>query len=129
MPTVHMMLPNDVDDPATPSGGNTYDRRVLASLADQGWSVREHLLRCEWPRPTSSERAKLASALAEVPDDGVVLLDGPYASAVPDVLAPEARRLRLVLLVHMPFGDQSGEVRGDQLRRLERDALTTPPRS
>jgi glycosyltransferase involved in cell wall biosynthesis len=34
-----------------------------------------------------------------------VLLDGLVASAVPDVLVPEARRLRLVVLVHMPLGD------------------------
>jgi glycosyltransferase involved in cell wall biosynthesis len=46
--------------------------------------------------------------LATVPDGAVVLLDGLIASAVPDVLLPQARRLRLVVLVHMPLGGAGG---------------------
>ena len=42
--------PNDIDDPATPSGGNIYDRRVCRGLAASGWSVREHAVRGAWPR-------------------------------------------------------------------------------
>ena len=26
--TVHVVVPGDIDDPARPSGGNAYDRRV-----------------------------------------------------------------------------------------------------
>jgi glycosyltransferase involved in cell wall biosynthesis len=102
---VHVVLPNDIDDPATPSGGNTYDRRVCQGLAASGWSVCEHAVRGAWPRPGVAERADLARVLAGLPDDAVVLLDGLVASAVPDVLVPQARRLRLVVLVHMPLGD------------------------
>jgi glycosyltransferase involved in cell wall biosynthesis len=102
---VHVILPNDIDDPATPSGGNTYDRRVCLGLADLGWSIREHAVRGGWPSPLPAERAGLARVLATVPDDAVVLLDGLVASVVPDVLVPQARRLRLVVLVHMPLGD------------------------
>jgi glycosyltransferase involved in cell wall biosynthesis len=40
-----------------------------------------------------------------VPDGGLVLLDGLVASAGGAVLVPESARLRLVVLVHMPFGD------------------------
>ena len=40
-----------------------------------------------------------------IPDGAVVLVDGLIASAAPDVLVPEARRLALVVLVHMPLGD------------------------
>ena len=43
-------------------------------------------------------------SLAGIPDGAVVLLDGLVASAVPEVLAPERDRLRLVVLVHMPLG-------------------------
>jgi glycosyltransferase involved in cell wall biosynthesis len=42
-----------------------------------------------------------------VPDGAVVLLDGLVASAVPEVLRPQADRLRLVVLVHMPLGDDA----------------------
>ncbi len=60
-----------------------------------------------WPHPGRAERAELATLLAAAPDDAVVLLDGLIASAVPDLLAPHARRLRLVVLVHMPLNDEA----------------------
>jgi glycosyltransferase involved in cell wall biosynthesis len=104
---VHVILPNDIDDPATPSGGNAYDRRVCRGLAALGWSVREHAVRGAWPSPRPAERAGLGRVLATVPAGAVVLLDGLVASAVPDVLLPQARRLRLVVLVHMPLGDDT----------------------
>ena len=107
MTVVHVVLPNDIDDPATPSGGNAYDRRVCRGLADMGWSVREHAVAGGWPRPDLTERAELARVLAAVPDDAVVLMDGLIASAVPGVLRPEARRLRLVILVHQSMGDDT----------------------
>lgn len=107
MTCVHVILPNDIDDPVTPSGGNTYDRRVCRGLAALGWSVREHAVRGGWPAPLPADRAGLARVLATVPGDAVVLLDGLVASAVPDVLVPLARRLRLVVLVHMPLGDEA----------------------
>ncbi|TBL27057.1 glycosyltransferase family 1 protein, partial [Verrucosispora sp. SN26_14.1] len=42
MPVLHVILPGDIDDPAAPSGGNGYDRRVCAGLAAAGWPVREY---------------------------------------------------------------------------------------
>lgn len=102
---VHVVLPNDIDDPATPSGGNTYDRRVCRGLAALGWTVREHAVPGAWPRPSDAERAGLARVLADLPDGVVVLLDGLVASSAPDVLVTAARRLRLVVLVHMPLND------------------------
>jgi glycosyltransferase involved in cell wall biosynthesis len=105
MGLVHVVLPNDIDDPATPSGGNAYDRRVCRGLAASGWRVREYAVSGAWPLPGAGERAELARVLAGLPDNAVVLLDGLVASAVPDVLVPAARRLRLVVLVHMLLGD------------------------
>jgi glycosyltransferase involved in cell wall biosynthesis len=104
---VHVVLPGDIDDPATPSGGNVYDRRICRGLAAAGWSVHEYAVRGAWPLPGVTERADLARVLSALPDDAVVLLDGLVASAVPDVLVPEARRLHLVVLVHMPLGDET----------------------
>src|SRR5205823_12076490 len=93
-------------------GGNTYDRRICQSLAASGWSVREYPVRGAWPRPGTPERADLAHVLAAVPDNAVVLLDGLVASAVPDVLVPQAGRLHLVVLVHMPLGE---DIEGEAL--------------
>ena len=116
MTVVHVVLPNDIDDPATPSGGNSYDRRICDGLAAAGWSVREHAVRGNWPWPGMSERANLARLLDTLPDNAVVLLDGLVASAVPDVLVPQGGRLRLVVLVHMPFGDETIELRRAEQR-------------
>jgi glycosyltransferase involved in cell wall biosynthesis len=49
-------------------------------------------------------RATLTATIARIPDGAVVLLDGLIASTVPEVLVPQALRLRLVVLVHMPIG-------------------------
>ncbi|MEV4631010.1 glycosyltransferase family 4 protein [Micromonospora sp. NPDC049523] len=104
---VHVVLPNDIDDPATPSGGNSYDRRICAGLAASGWAVHEHAVRGTWPQPSMTERAELAGVLAALPDDALVLLDGLVASAVPEVLVPQSHRLRLVVLVHLPLGEEA----------------------
>jgi glycosyltransferase involved in cell wall biosynthesis len=98
MTSVHVVVPEGFDDPARPSGGNTFDRLVCRGLAAGGWTVHVHAV------PAASHAA-LADAVAGIPDGAVVLLDGLIASPVPEVLVPEADRLRLVALVHMPLGD------------------------
>jgi hypothetical protein len=120
---LHAVLPNDIDDPATPSGGNHYDRRLLSGLTALGWSVREIAVRGGWPSPTAGELAGLAVALAAVPDDGVVLVDGLVGSAAAEVLVPESARLRLVLLVHMPL-ETPGEA---AVLAAARAVVTTSP--
>jgi glycosyltransferase involved in cell wall biosynthesis len=105
MTTVHVVVPDGIDDPARPSGGNAYDRRVCRGLAAIGWSVHEHPVPGSWPRPDAAARANLTGVIAEIPDGAVVLIDGLIASSVPEVLVPEAGRLSLVVLVHMPLGD------------------------
>ena len=58
----------------------------------------------EWPRCDGGSRAGLAAVLTAIPDRSVVLLDGLVASAAPGVVGAQGRRLRLVVLVHMPLG-------------------------
>ncbi|GII76777.1 glycosyl transferase [Sphaerisporangium rufum] len=105
---VHVVLPGDVDDPAVPSGGNVYDRRVCRELAAAGRPVREHAVPGGWPRPDRAARAELDRALAGMPDGTVVLLDGLVACGVPEVVVPHARRLRLAVLVHLPLAAETG---------------------
>jgi glycosyltransferase involved in cell wall biosynthesis len=120
---LHTVLPNDIDDPATPSGGNVYDRRVLAGLTALGWSVVEHAVPGAWPTPSDEELAGLGAVLALVPDGGLVLVDGLVGSAAAGVLVPAADRLRLVLLVHMPL-DTAGEA---AVLAAARAVITTSP--
>jgi glycosyltransferase involved in cell wall biosynthesis len=101
---VCVVLPEGVDDPARPSGGNRYDRRLCDGLAARGWDVRERVVPGSWPHPDNAALAALARTVGALPDGGLLLVDGLIASAAAGVLAPEARRLRLVVLVHMPFG-------------------------
>jgi glycosyltransferase involved in cell wall biosynthesis len=82
---VHVVVPEGIDDPARPSGGNVYDRHVFRGLAALGWSVDR------------------AGPIERIPQGAVVLIDGLVAS---DVLVPDASRLRLVVLMHMPVGDE-----------------------
>ena len=109
---VHVIVPEGIDDPARPTGGNTYDRRVCRGLAAVGWSVREHAVPGDWPRPGPAGHAALARAVRRIPDAAVVLVDGLIASAAPEALVGQARRLRQVVLVHMPLGHRPPERRG-----------------
>ncbi|MEV0636784.1 glycosyltransferase family 4 protein [Streptomyces sp. NPDC050619] len=106
--SVHFVMPGGVDDLTAPSGGNAYDRRVSLDLAGFGWQVHKHAVAGGWPRPGADARAELACTLGELPDDTVVLLDGLVACGVPEIVVPEARRLRLAVLVHLPLGDETG---------------------
>jgi len=103
--TVFVVLPDGIDDPARPSGGNRYDRRMCDGLAGLGWDVRELAVPGPWPRPDAAALSRLARTVASVPDGGLVLVDGLIASAAADVLVPQSGRLRLGVLVHMPLGD------------------------
>ncbi len=122
--TVHVVVPDGIDDPARPSGGNAYDRHVCRGLAAIGWAVHEHAVPGCWPRPDAASRAALAGVVQRIPDDAVVLLDGLVASAVPEVLAGQASRLRLVVLVHMPLGHRPGDGRAGDARAGEREVLS-----
>jgi glycosyltransferase involved in cell wall biosynthesis len=123
MSEVHVVVPEGIDDPARPSGGNAYDRRVCRGLAALGWAVHEHAVPGAWPRAGEAGHAALAHAVRRIPDGAVVLLDGLIASTAPGALVPEARRLRQVVLVHMPLGHRPPDGEGGAVRAREREVL------
>ncbi|MEV6597712.1 glycosyltransferase family 4 protein [Actinoplanes sp. NPDC051346] len=104
---LYAVLPGDIDDPAAPSGGNTYDRRVLTGLAATR-EIHEIAVAAPWPYPSKDDEARLAGELRAVPDGATVLMDGLVACATPHVVEAQAGRLRLVVLVHLPLGDETG---------------------
>ncbi|MGH3312109.1 MAG: glycosyltransferase family 4 protein [Streptomyces sp.] len=122
-------MPGGVDDMTAPSGGNSYDRRVCQGLPGTGWQVHEHAIAGGWPQPGAAARTELARLLARLPDGAVVLIDGLLACAVPDVVVPEAGRLRLVVLVHLPLGDETGldPALAADLDARERETLRAVP--
>jgi glycosyltransferase involved in cell wall biosynthesis len=107
-PAPTFVLPGDVDDVTVPSGGNTYDRRTCQALTAAGRHVREVTVAGSWPRPDASARDRLTRVLSELPDDAVTVLDGLVACGVPEIVVPQAHRLRLVVLVHLPLADETG---------------------
>jgi glycosyltransferase involved in cell wall biosynthesis len=122
--TVHIVVPDGIDDPARPSGGNVYDRQVARGLTSIGWTVHEHAVPGNWPRPDATALATLARVLERIPDDAVVLLDGLVASTAPAVLVPLAGRLPLVVLVHMPLGHRPAPDAAAKTRTRERTVLS-----
>lgn len=104
MRTVHVVVPDGIDDASRPSGGNTYDRRLCLELTGLGWSVNEHAVAGFWDSPRTTSFAALADVLERIPGGAIVLLDGLIASRAPEVLGAQARRLRLVVLLHMVLG-------------------------
>jgi glycosyltransferase involved in cell wall biosynthesis len=101
---VHFIVPAGIDDPARPSGGNRYDRRLARGLDAAGWTVHLHEVPVSWPWPDGRSLGALAAVVGGISDGALVLLDGLVASCAPEVLSSETRRLRLVVLVHMPLG-------------------------
>ncbi|MFD7505327.1 glycosyltransferase family 4 protein [Streptomyces sp. NPDC059850] len=126
---VHVVMPGGVADPAAPSGGNTYDRRICRELPGIGWDVHEHTIAGSWPQPGPATRAELSRLLAELADGSIVLLDGLVACALPYLVVPEAERLRLAVLVHLPLGEETGLApgRAADLDALERKTLGAMP--
>jgi hypothetical protein len=62
---VHVAVPEGMDDPADPSGGNSYDRRICGELTASGWDVRELVLPGPWPRPDAAALSGLRRAARE----------------------------------------------------------------
>ncbi len=120
---VHVVLPDGVDDASRPSGGNVYDRRVCEALEAAGWAVHEHPVHGTWPWPDEASVQSLRAVLAAVPRGAAVLVDGLVGSSAPQALAAEDRRLRLVLLIHMPVADGAPADRAGQAESREAAAL------
>jgi glycosyltransferase involved in cell wall biosynthesis len=106
---LHVVVPDGIEDPAQPSGGNTYDRQLCDHLAAGGWSLSLRSVAGDWPRAGDEARRALGDALTAAPDRAVVLVDGLVASAAPEVIVPASRRLRLVVLMHMPIGARDAD--------------------
>ena len=120
MRDVYVVVPDGIDDQARPSGGNTYDRHLLRELGAQRWSPHERAVAGFWDRPDAASFAALEETLRQIPDGAVVLIDGLIASTALEVLVPQAKRLRLVVLVHMPLGHRPADA---DAREREREVL------
>jgi glycosyltransferase involved in cell wall biosynthesis len=100
---VHVVVPEGFENPGQPSGGNIYDRRVCAGLAEAGWEVLVATVAGAWPEPDADTRAGLARIVSAIPDGDIALIDGLIASPAAAQLLPHAGRIRMTVLLHMPL--------------------------
>lgn len=105
MPPLVVIVPGDLD---TRTGGYGYDRRIIDGLRRRGWSIVVGQLADTFPFPASDARKHAAQILAALPDDSLVMVDGLALGALPDETEQEARRLRLLGLVHHPLAAETG---------------------
>ena len=94
---VHVVVPQASTTPRGPAAATATTGGSATACARRGWDRATRSVAGPGPAWT----AALGSTL---PDGALVLVDGLVASAAGAVLVPEADRLRLVVLVHMPLG-------------------------
>ena len=120
---VHLVVPEGFDNPGQPTGGNIYDRRVCAGLAEAGWDVLVTTVAGAWPVPGPGARAELARVFSAIPDDESVLIDGLIASPAAAQLLPHTGRIRMTVLLHMPLATALDTHHDPSAQRSERVVL------
>ena len=120
--TLHLIVPGD---PGQRTGGYLFDARIVEELRGLGWTVTVTGLSGRFPLADTAARASMAAALAALPEQALVMIDGLALGAVPDAVAAQADRLKLVGLVHHPLADETGldDAQRERLLSSERQAL------
>jgi len=121
-PPLFLVVPGPIDQR---TGGYLYDARLVHELREAGWTVRVIELPGAYPEPDATTRQRADERFAALPDDTLVMTDALAGSALPELMRSEARRLRLVALVHHPLALETG-LDAEQASRLasaERQAL------
>ncbi|MEM8787862.1 MAG: glycosyltransferase family 4 protein [Pseudomonadota bacterium] len=94
-------------DPDTLTGGYIYDKRLSRALPEHGWRVAPLRLGDGFPTPSAEEMRHAATALAAVPADRPLVVDGLAFGAL-DPAAVVGIEVPLVALVHHPLALEGG---------------------
>jgi len=89
---VRFVVPEGLDDLERVSGGNVYDAHVRDGLRAAGWQVAMTQV---------GDGDAVRAALAELPDNATVLVDGLVAAWAPAAIEQAAATSRVVVLAHM----------------------------
>lgn len=112
-------------DLATPTGGYTYDRRIIAELPALGWQADVLDLGEGFPRPATRTRARAHARLLALPPGPPIVVDGLALGVLPETSQELQRSHKLVALVHHPLAMEAGLSEQDAaaFRASERTAL------
>jgi glycosyltransferase involved in cell wall biosynthesis len=119
---VAFAVPGDLN---TPTGGYTYDRRIVGELAALGWQVEVLDIGEGFPRPAAAVRAVARAQLTALPEGRPIVIDGLAYGVMADEAAALQPQHPIVALVHHPLALETG-VSTDEvaaLRVSERAAL------
>src|SRR5271165_5526044 len=83
------------------TGGYLFDRHIVEGLRARGWVVRAIELTGRRPKAN-------AAVLASVADGTKTVVDGLALANLGEVVAAQARRLRLIAFVHGPLAQETG---------------------
>jgi glycosyltransferase involved in cell wall biosynthesis len=110
-----------------PTGGYTYDRRIVEEMKALGWQVETLNLGEGYPRPSVRSRAAARERLAAQPGDRPMVIDGLAFGAIPDVANDLRASHHLIALVHHPLALEAGlsSDEAEALRASERRALVS----
>jgi glycosyltransferase involved in cell wall biosynthesis len=93
-------------DRERPTGGNVYNRALIAELRTLGIDVRLQKLAGPWPDGDASTHLALARALRSTP---ACLVDGIVACGSPDVVAAAVESGHsITIVVHLPLSEEYG---------------------
>lgn len=97
-------IPGDIE---TVTGGYIYERRLLGALHARGHDARHLALPAGFPDPSPREMGEAVDALAALPPDAPLLLDGLVFGAIdPEGLARV--RAPICAMIHHPLAHESG---------------------
>jgi glycosyltransferase involved in cell wall biosynthesis len=107
------------------TGGYVYDVRLCREFVRLGHEVDWQWLPSGFPQPDRLACEATERYLATLPDGAIFMTDQLVSSALPDVIARHARRLRIVQIVHHPLALEHGTAEDLALARAadERRAL------
>src|SRR6516164_1970748 len=122
MAAVTFAVPGGLDQP---TGGYTYDRRVIAGLRQRGCEVDVIDLGDGFPRPSPDTVVASLPRLQRVPADRPLVVDGLALGVLPEAAAALRVSHRVIALVHHPLALEAGLTPAETaaLRDSERAAL------
>ena len=114
-------IPGDLK---SPTGGYTYDRRVMELLPDFGVPVSVLTLPGSFPNPTAGDLVKTSRLLKTKHPDAILVADGLAFGAFPESILAELEG-RVIALVHHPLYLETGlpHARKVELKECEERAL------